>query len=723
VLPVAIHSGKIAMADAIERYFNVSLYLLVFMAFVTLAGTGSLDLPSVLLVGLALLARGFQLVTRREFVIPERWTTYLTLVYIVVYFADYFFVAGGILAATVHLVLFGMVIRLFSLQRPRDHYTLAALSFVMILAAAVLTVDSIFLFSFAGFLLVAVITFVLMEMKHSLSEKPARAQEPRETASHRLAYSLLAVAPSLMLLIMAGSSLIFFLLPRISSRYLTGYSSASDLSTGFSDRVQLGRIGQIQQSSAVVMHIQIDNDLEGAYDLKWRGVALNLFDGKGWSNPFGQKEVPRAGDGSYELVTPAHPPVAEAAHGRLVRYHVLMEPLGTNVFFLAEKPLSLKGNFRRVSTDAGGAVYNLDTDHSISRYDAESELVTPQAGELRLAANTVSSNMRSYLSLPPLDIRIPKLAEEITASAPDNYDKAVALESYLRTRFGYTLNLPRGVGHDPLANFLFDRKQGHCEYFASAMTVMLRSLRIPARLVTGFRTGEFNDLTRQYVVRASNAHAWVEAYFPGYGWVSFDPTPVGSLPARTGWSRMMLYVDAAASFWREWVVNYDSAHQRSLGQDAALSSRRFLIRTRHWYARNYRMLLNFARATQGRITRSPARWIGGPLGLTALLLVLLNLRRLLRAVRAHRLRSHPDRAPQEAAALWYERMVRRLARRGWRKSPSETPRDFVQAIQEPLLQQKVAAFTRAYESARFGRSVDDARVLPELFEEITTAPR
>jgi len=400
-----------------------------------------------------------------------------------------------------------------------------------------------------------------------------------------------------------------------------------------------------------------------------------------------------------------------------------MEPLGTNVFFLAGKPLSLKGNFRRVSTDAGGAVYNLDTDHAISRYDAESELVTPQAGELRLAANTAPSSMSSYLSLPPLDIRIPKLAEEITASAPDNYDKAVALEVYLRTRFGYTLNLPRGVGHDPLANFLFDRKQGHCEYFASAMTVMLRSLRIPARLVTGFRTGEFNDLTGQYVVRASHAHAWVEAYFPGYGWVSFDPTPVGSVPARTGWARIMLYVDAAASFWREWVVNYDSAHQRSLGQDAALSSRRFLVRARRWYARNYRTLLNFARTTQDKMTRSPARWIGGPLGLTALLLVLLNLRRLLRAVRAHWLRSHPDRAPQEAAALWYERMVRRLARRGWRKSPSETPRDFVQAIQEPLLQQKVAAFTRAYESARFGRSVDDARILPELFEDLATAPR
>ena len=721
---MAVHSGKITMANAIERYFNVALYLLVLTAFGTLAGTGGLDLPAVLLVGFALLLRGFLLATRREFAIPERWTTYLTLLYVVVYFADYFFVSGSFLAATVHLVLFGMVIRLFSLQRPRDHYTLAALSFVMILAAAVLTVDSVFLFSFAVFLLVAVITFVLMEMKHSVAEEPARAQEPRETAPYRrLAYNLLAAAPLLMLLILAGGSLIFFLLPRVSSRYLTGYSPSSDVSTGFSDRVQLGRIGQIQQSTAVVMHIQIDNDLAGAYDLKWRGVALNLFDGNVWSNPFGQTEVPRAADGSYRLVTPARPPLAEAVHGRLIHYHVLMEPLGTNVFFLAEKPQSLKGDFRRVSTDAGEAVYNLDADHPINRYDAESELVTPEASDLRLAASALPSNMSSYLSLPALDIRISKLAEDITASAPDNYDKAVVLEQYLRTRFGYTLELPRSVPRDPLANFLFERKQGHCEYFASAMTVMLRTLRIPARLVTGFRTGEFNDLTGQYVVRASNAHAWVEAYFPGYGWVSFDPTPAGSLSTPTGWSRLLLYVDAAASFWREWVVNYDSAHQRNLGQDAARSSRRFLNRMRHWYARNYRALLSLARTTQDKITRSPAHWIGGTLGLTALLLVLLNFRHLLHAVRAHLLRSHPDRAPQQAAALWYERMVRWLARRGWRKSPSQTPRDFVEAIQEPLLQQKVAAFTRAYESARFGRSVDDARVLPELFEEITAGPR
>ena len=136
----------------------------------------------------------------------------------------------------------------------------------------------------------------------------------------------------------------------------------------------------------------------------------------------------------------------------------------------------------------------------------------------------------NYLQLPRLDPRVAPLAEQITASEGNNYDKAVALERYLRTHFGYTLQLGRSAQRDPLAYFLFERKQGHCEYFASAMAVMLRTLRIPSRVVNGFRTGEFNDVTSQYLVRASNAHSWVEAYFPGYGWISFDPTPAA--PAR-----------------------------------------------------------------------------------------------------------------------------------------------------------------------------------------------
>ena len=722
------------MAKAIERYFNVALYLLVLTGFGALASTGGLDLPAVVGVGMALALRGYQLLTRREFAIPERWTNILTLIYVFIYLADYFFISRSFLGANVHLVLFLIVVRLFSLQRTRDHYMLAALSFLMVLAAAVLTVGSVFLLSFACFLLVAVVTFVLMEMRHSVAAESTHAQDPRVASlvvisptqispTQPMAYALLAIAPALVLMILAGSFLIFFFLPRVSSRYLSAYTPTSDISTGFTDRVQLGRIGQIQQSSEVVMHIEIQNDLEGAYDLKWRGIALSAFDGRVWSNSFEQTQLRPAGDGSYRLapLPLVDPRDASALVGRSIHYRVLMEPLGTNVFFLAERPRSLKGNFRRVSTDAGGAVYNLDPENPITRYEAESQLAEIDSDELRLAANTAPAGMDEYLKLPPLDIRIAKLAEEITAAAPSNYEKAIALEHYLATRFGYTLELPSRVPLDPLANFLFERKHGHCEYFASSMAVMLRSLRIPSRMVTGFRGGEFNDLTGQYVVRASDAHSWVEAYFPGSGWISFDPTPAGSLPARTGWSRMQLYVDAAASFWREWIINYDISHQRTLGKDAATSSRQFLDEARRWIERQHRALLRSARRAHDHFTNFPVRWLGGSIALAAVLITLLNLGRMVSGWRNRSLRAHPERAPRESAALWYDRMVDRMARLGWRKSPSETPLDFVAAIQEAALQKKVARFTRAYESARFGKSADDAQSLPQLFRDITAA--
>src|SRR6202521_4939897 len=322
------------MARAIERYFNVALYLLVLSRFGALASTGGLDLPAVILVGLALALRGFHLLTRREFVIPERWTTVLTLIYVAIYLADYFLLSRSFLTATVHLVLFAVVVRLFSLQRTRDHYMLAVLSFLMVLAAAVLTVGSVFLLSFAGFLLVAIITFVLMEMRHSVAAEQTHAQDPRVASpgvispNRGMVYGLLAIAPALMLMILAGSFLIFSLLPRISSHYLSAYTPTSDVSTGFTDRVQLGRIGQIQQSSAVVMHIEIENDLQGGYDLKWRGVALSNFDGRTWSNSYEQTQVRPAIDGSYRLA-PLVDPRGASAPGRSLRHPLFMEPVGT----------------------------------------------------------------------------------------------------------------------------------------------------------------------------------------------------------------------------------------------------------------------------------------------------------------------------------------------------------------------------------------------------------
>ena len=708
---------------ALQRYFEVALYLLVLTGFGTLASTGGLTFLTVLLVGAALLFRGYLLIRGETWLVPEHWTAVLTLGYVAFYVVDYFLISRGFLNATIHLVLFVMVVRLFSAQRDRDYYFLSVIAFLMVLAAALLTVDSIFLLGFAGFMLTAVAAFILMEMRHFSAKSAVHSRESHGGLIYRnMATSLAIASPVLVVCILVGATAIFFLLPRVSAGYLSAYAPGGEITTGFSDTVQLGRIGEIQQSSSVVMHIQIDGDEGGRFDLKWRGVSLSNFDGRTWSNHREQRVLSPSLYGRFVFLQPNRNVLERSSH--MVNYRVLMEPVGMNLFFLASVPESLEGNYRMLAVDDGGAVFDLDPEHPVNRYQAASDISQAGARELRTAGNVYPPDVAaSNLGLRSVDARIPRLAQQITASADNNYDKAIALETYLRTHFGYSLKLPRTVPHDPLANFLFERKQGHCEYFASSMAVMLRTLGIPSRVVNGFRTGEFNDLTSQYVVRASNAHSWVEAYFPGYGWVAFDPTPGSLMPVRTGWSRATLYLDALASFWRDWVVNYDSGHQQTLAVNARSGSQQLVVTIRHWWRRHYEALLAKARRIGNVVAGSPLRWGLGAGLIAALLLFAVNARQLLRALGKRRLAARPERSPRQAATIWYERMTKIVARRGWHKSPTQTPNEFVARIDDANIRERVAEFTRHYESARFDDSVEDVRRLPELYEEISAARR
>ena len=727
--PQSPQPGVIPLNRAIDHYFELALYLLVLTGFATLASTGGLDLPSTILVGVALAVRGYQLAKRQQFVISEAWTTPLSIAYFVFFAADYFILSRGFLPATVHLALFGVVVRMFSLRRERDHVTLAILAFLMVLASAVLTVDSIFLFSFALFMMMAVGTFVLMEMRRSGHAANIQARHSNDPQEHRhLAFALARVAPALMFMILIGGAVVFFVMPRMSAGYMGAYSFGTDISSGFSDHVQLGQIGQIQQSGSVVMHIQIDGDTVGRSDLHWRGVTLADFDGRTWSSPRDQFTLQHQSDNTFKVPRATvfarsfAKPILAREH--VIHYRVLMEPIGTNVFFLAPWARSVTGNYRMLASDGGGAVYNLDSQRSISRYEADSDIATAAPAELRTAGRDYPVPITGqYLRLPSLDARVPQLAAQITRSATNDFDRAAAIENYLRTRFGYTLQLPQSPVKDPIANFLFERKQGHCEYFASSMAVMLRTIGIPSRVVTGFRSDEFNDLTGNYVVRAKDAHAWVEAYFPGYGWQTFDPTPAGNGGTPQGWDRLALYVDAMASFWRDWVVSYDTSHQYSLGQAAFSGTRGAWENARKWARLHYASMLKWARRSQDRVQHSPGRWAILGAGVVLILLLLGNLGRIARLLHEKWLQAHPERSPEQAAAMWYQRMARALARRGLRKPAAQTAQEFVKKIEDSRLREPVARFTQVYESARFGNSAEDVKRLPELYEEVETATR
>jgi protein-glutamine gamma-glutamyltransferase len=723
----------IPVSQAINKYFELSIYLLVLMGFGTLASTETLDLPTTILAGGALAFRGVLLARGQRVAIPQKWTTPLSVAYFAFYAADYVFFSRSFLTATVHLVLFAVVVRTFSLRRDRDYVMLTIVSFLMVLASSVLTVDSLFLMFFTGFMLMAVTTFILMEMRRSGRAAQFHARHSRDLQEHRhLAFSLARLTPMLALMILLGAAAIFFVLPRASAGYMGAYSFGTNYATGFSDRVRLGGIGQIQQSNAVVMHIEIDGDKSGQYALHWRGVSLANFDGLDWSNPPQQYMLHHGADGSFTvpefsqgvaLPTLARDRLAAQAASRMIHYRVLMEPIGTNVFFLAPWARRVSGAYRALQIDSGGGVSNFDNQHGVSIYEADSDISRPSPEALREAGDLLPRYTFEYLQLPELDPRIPELAKQISAPASNNYDKAVAIERYLKTHYGYTLQLLRFPVADPLGNFLFERKQGHCEYFASSMAVMLRTLRIPSRVVNGFRSSEFNDVTGKYVIRARDAHAWVEAYFPGYGWITFDPTPGGAVASPQGWSRALLYLDAAASFWREWVVSYDSSHQYVLGHSVLTGSRSGLDRLRLRVRIAYLRMMNRVRNFQRKVASRPVWWLAMSLGLAAMLLLVANVGRILGMMRMSELSRHPERSPEQAASMWYLRLVKCLARRGVQKSPSHTAQEFARAIEDAQLQARVERFTDAYEAARFGNSSGDARRLPELLEEVEAAEK
>jgi transglutaminase-like putative cysteine protease len=717
---VASQTESPALGAGVEYCFQLSLYFLVATGFATLASTGGLDVPSLTVMTAALALRGYFLAKRQWVVISERWTTPLTLAYFAFFAADYFVVSHSFLPATVHLALFGVIIRMFSLRRDRDYALLAVLAFLMVLVSAVLTVDSVFLVSFALFLLMAVMTSVLFEMRRSgqmATHRPPPLSDPR--GERTFAYSLVRVVPGLLAIILVAAAALFFILPRRSAGYLGGYAFGTDFSSGFSDHVQLGQIGQIQQSNAVVMHVQIEGDRTGRYDMRWRGVALGDFDGRTWSRPRRQYPLQKWTDDSFAIPVMDYTLRRTKPGEKTIHYRVLMEPIGTNVFFLAPWAESLSGPYQAVAIDDGGAVYDLDLQRAVSRYEADSNVYQPSVADLRSAGtNYPQAVAREYLQVPALDPRVGSLAKQITVSDKTSYDKATALESYLRSHYGYTLQLPKVAPDDPIANFLFERKQGHCEYFASSMAVMLRTLGIPSRVVNGFRSNEFNDLTRNYVVRAKDAHAWVEAYFPGYGWQTFDPTPLGSGGIPQGWDRVSLYLDAMASFWREWIISYDTSHQYVLGQGAISVTHNFWERARSWARDRYSSMLNWGKQTEERAQRSPETWILGTVGISFVFLILRNAGPIGRWLREYKLRAHPERSPEQAAAIWYRKMLRAVARGGLHKSSQQTACEFVENVEDAELREQVDRFTRAYEGARFGNSAEDAERLPELCEEV-----
>jgi hypothetical protein len=319
------------------------------------------------------------------------------------------------------------------------------------------------------------------------------------------------------------------------------------------------------------------------------------------------------------------------------------------------------------------------------------------------------------LLLPPLDPRIIGLARKLTDGESSAEAKARSIEKYFQTQFGYTTDLLSESVPDPLAYFLFERRKGHCEYFSSAMAVMLRAVNVPARIANGFQSGEYNPLTGWTVIRASDAHSWVEAWVPGRGWTTFDPTPPSArTPGLSFIGRFGLYMDAAETFWHEWVLNYNRDRQLVLASRVESGGRDFGFR---WMT-GVRERFQAVKAS----TVAAAKHWGIPAILVVLLLVtvrrfgpgVLRWWRTARRVREAR----RGGALASDATLLYQRMLRILRRRGFEKPAWSTPAEFANCLPPSATSALVSEFTTAYHDLRFGGNPAAAPRMVELLVQL-----
>jgi hypothetical protein len=257
------------------------------------------------------------------------------------------------------------------------------------------------------------------------------------------------------------------------------------------------------------------------------------------------------------------------------------------------------------------------------------------------------------------------------------------------------------------------------------MAILLRSIGIPSREVNGFLPGEYNDLGGDYIVRASDAHSWVEVYFPGTGWLTFDPTPAAPESAGGFRARLGQYIDWMELSWREWVINYDLNHQMQLSRIMRQNSVDWTVTTRTRF-----------RNLENRGIKSLVAWqrSHGRLGLAVPILSLL----LLAVLRFQWIRalfswfsliwqtnlSPAQRNNPQLASRLYSELLRVLARRGFTRNEAQTPIEFADSLAfQPGLAPAVREFTDLYAQARFGGVACDAFRLRALLEQIRAVPR
>lgn len=603
------------------------------------------------------------------------------------------------LVALAHFTHLAQALQLLDARPRRSDFLLVALALFQIILAANLT-DS---FLFPPLLLAFLIATVWTLIQHTLWMEAMQAGETgtaQRAITPRLWRTTLAASGACVVLAFG----IFLLLPRLQSGSLASGNGLGGAAAGFSDKVSLGDIGRIRRDPTVALRVEtiLGTQLppERAY---WRGLAFDAFDGRQWSiTPPARQQLPGAVDFGIQVSRTAGPP-------DLVQ-RVLREAVPSGVLFGAGAPIEVAGAIGRIERDPNGGLYAPESNQRRVHYTVESRVATPDPAALRADRSVAPAQGGvRFLVLPALAPEIAALAFRIAPPGVPDVDRARAIETWLRHNGRYSDTPPREVPGDPrspIEHFLLEKTEAHCEYFASAMVVLLRSLGIPARLINGFAGGRANEYGGFVELSRADAHAWVEVHFEKAGWIAYDPTPpdLRLRAAQTSWVAQMQDVVAAAEhWWFRHIVEFDRSTQLRAVRSGWLTWKRW-------------------REEQAEGERIPdsapsERWHGFPLAewwRPALVAAVVTAG----ALAAFRLRRRARRRGTLPAA-YAEALALLERRRGLVRARNLPARDFARRSARALPPAAAAAFwslTEAYLAERFGgqRGRESRRALRAL---------
>ncbi len=654
---------------------NLNIYGILITYFMVFIGLWAMTLVEaiepwfVALAGLAAIIGLVFTLKKLRLLSPVLWNV-LAAILFGVFVLDYLFLSQSLIASASRFLTILLVLKLFDLNANRDYLIVYSLVFFQILASAASTISPVFFLLLAFFVFSAIWAMIVFNIKRDFQGHSAGAELPR----------IVFGAPFFVfiILVFAGSIVVtfalFFILPRIGVGMFERKTLNTIKVTGFSDSIDLGAIGTVKTDPTIVARVEVKG--KALLPLYLRGTALEHYDGKTWTR---RRIKARLVKRDFRGLLNLDRLNAMTDTKGLTEINILLEPLDTDVIFALPDARLIEAGFQNVWIDQASSIYLASPPFTRISYrvwsGAYEEEGSSPASSPKFADDALQYFLdASYAEKSPEAERIQTLARELTEGLETNREKAEAIEKHLKSGYRYTLDPKATEGVGPVEDFLFYSQEGYCEHYASAMVLLLRSVGIPARIVTGFVQGELNPVGNYYIVRQQDAHSWVEAYLDSRtGWAQFDPTPAAGIASIKRASEVSLYADMLLWRWNRYIVQYSFADQRRFAVKAEGGISRFAARLRG--------------ALRGADVLKPGRAAYAVAGII-LAVLLYALSRNLRS-------KHADgfKTPR-----YYLKMTSVLGKKGLFRASHETPLEFAKRVNSD----SVLDITKAHEIERYG---------------------